>query len=128
MMATGGFAYFYPVYPPQGRGAGMIPPPPPAPHGPYAPPWPGPISGDGMMPAFVAGGAATGLFYGPIPPGMDMSIYGMHPALMAMPDAGMPGGGMPEDNPEPISANTWKNASEPQSSESRTTTEGSQGN
>lgn len=100
MMAAGGYAYFYPVYPPQGRGGGMVPSPPPAPHGPYAPPWPGPMSADGMMPPFMPG-APPGLFYGSIPPGMEM-MMGMHPSMMmVMPASGMPDGGAPEDYEEP---------------------------
>jgi len=98
MMAAGGYAFFYPVYPAQGRGAGMMPPPA-VPHGPYAPPWP--MAGDGMMPPFMPGAGPHGLFYGPIPPGMEMAMMGMHPGFMGVPDAGMPDGGMPEDGGVP---------------------------
>ena len=112
MMAAGGYAYFYPVYPPHGRGGGMVPPPPPAPQGPYAPPWPGQMSPDGMMPPFIPG-APPGLFYGPIPPGMEM-MMGMH-NMMMMPDSGMPDGGAPEDYEEPTGQDAEEDTAQPQS-------------
>ena len=74
MMSANGYTYFYPLYP-NGRGNNMMMAQ--AGQNPYAPGWNSPM-GEGMMPPFLPVPAA-GCFYGPVPPGMDLSqMMGMH--------------------------------------------------
>jgi hypothetical protein len=58
----------------------------PAGPGPYTPPWQGPLPGDAALmgaPTFF-GPSPQGVYFAPVPPGMDMAMMGMPPPFMGM--------------------------------------------
>jgi hypothetical protein len=58
----------------------------PAGPGPYATPWQGPLPGDAALmgaPNFF-GPSPQGLYFAPVPPGMEMAMMGMPPPYMGM--------------------------------------------